>query len=116
MSGESATDLATFPFGPFHRVESPSQTVVDASTQVASGEVWGRVPFGSAWPQVQAYRGRLPEGVRGIEFWTEVPPDPSSHPSEARWSARGRPDSAEVKVDGDIAKIRCTVKRNTQGR
>ena len=67
-------------FGPFCRVESPTQTANIAAEQEASGgELWGSIPRLGAVPQVKAYRGLLRDGERGIEFWTDVPPDPSYH-------------------------------------
>ncbi len=75
-------------YGPFHRRESPTQTSNDAQNQEMSGEVWGRPARGSALPSVKAYRGPLPSGERGIEFYTDVAPDPlSSTPYEVRWYA-----------------------------
>lgn len=78
--------MASAPYGPYHRRESPTQTAAHARLQVASGEVWGRPARGSQIPSVKAYVGSLPGGQRGIEFHTEVPPDPgSSTPFEVRW-------------------------------
>jgi hypothetical protein len=59
--------------------------------QIASGEIWGTVPFSSQWAQVKAYRGPLPDGAAGIEFYTDVAPD-----------ERNRPD---VVTEGGYAKI-----------
>lgn len=72
----------------FHRLESPTQRKEDAHRQEASGEVWGKAGrIGGMIPAVRAYRGRLPEGKRGIEFTTIVDPDEqSSSPFEARWT------------------------------
>lgn len=72
--------------------------------QMASKQMWGRAPFGSDIPTVQAYKGQVPEGARGVEFTTNVPPDPYGLPAEDRWSGT-RPD---VPVEGDFAKI-CVV-------
>jgi hypothetical protein len=94
----------------YYRLESPSQTPEIARVQEATGEIWGKAPRGSTIPAVQAYTGPLPEGARGIEFTAEVEPDPLSPPGQAYW--RGpRPG---VIVEGDNAKIRVTVTRNTQ--
>jgi hypothetical protein len=97
-------------YGPFHRLESPTQTADDASKQEASGEIWGRTPFGSSWPQVQAYAGPLPDGASGVEFMTDVRPDQVGE--SLRWSGDGR--RAEVQTEGAYAKIRCIVTLNTQ--
>jgi hypothetical protein len=72
--------------GPFHRLESPTQTRADALQQVASGEVWGAPARGSDIPSVKAYRNSLPAGQRGIEFTTSVHPQKGSGTRyEARW-------------------------------
>lgn len=75
--------------GPFHRLESPSQTKSDALAQQQSMELWGapgRNNSQSNLPCVKAYRSNLPNGQRGIEFDTHVAPTPNSgSPIEARW-------------------------------
>lgn len=103
-----------YPYGPFHRLESPTQTPDDARRQQAMGEIWGRTPYASAWPQVRAYRGALPADTRGIEFYTGVPPDNAWNRSHVAWSARGRRDPAEVRIEDDFAKIACRIVKDTQ--
>jgi hypothetical protein len=75
--------------GPFHRLESPTQTVADAKRQQTSGEIWGRAARHTAQsnlPSVKAYRSSLPKGQRGVEFDTAIAPTPGSGtPYEARW-------------------------------
>lgn len=94
----------------YHRLESPTQTPETARLQEESGEIWGHPPRYSDIPAVQAYTGPLPEGRRGIEFVTDVPPDPLPAPGTAWW--RGpRPG---VRVEGDWAKIKVRVLRNVQ--
>lgn len=107
-----AEDELLPPFGPFYRLESATQTPGDARRQQLSGEIWGRAPRNSDWPQVQAYVGRLPGDRRGVEFFTSVAPDPSGHPHEARWSGGGRRPG--VVTDGEFAKIPVMIVRNTQ--
>ena len=69
----------------FHRLESPTQTNVDAATQVASMQIWGAAARGSGLPSVKAYRNTLPQR-RGIEFSTPVAPTLGrGTPYEARW-------------------------------
>jgi hypothetical protein len=97
-------------FGPFHRLESPTQTPAVARQQAVSGEIWGRAPRYSDRPQVQAYGGPLPEGARGIEFHTAIAPDPGGVPWLPTWSGP-RPG---VRIEGDFAKISCWITRNTQ--
>jgi hypothetical protein len=75
--------------GPFHRLESPTQTVADAARQETSKELWGRPASNTAQsdiPAVKAYRNNLPPGQRGVEFDTPVlPAKGSGTPLEARW-------------------------------
>jgi hypothetical protein len=75
--------------GPFHRTESPTQTVVDAQKQQLSNEIWGKAAHNTAQsslPCVKAYRNNLPGGARGIDFDTPVSPTRGSGtPYEARW-------------------------------
>lgn len=89
----------------YYRLSSSTQTDDVADRQVASGEIWGRTPRWSNVPKVQAYVGALPGGRAGIEFTTEVDPDPYGLPSEASWSGP-RPG---VAMDEDFAKIRVSV-------
>jgi hypothetical protein len=89
----------------YHRKESPTQTVNIASLQEASLEVWGKEPQGSSILTVQAYKRRLPNGDRGIEFDTHVPPNPDGHPFYASWSGE-RPGIFIRQADGqDFAAI-----------
>jgi hypothetical protein len=73
--------------GPFHRVESPTQTTQVAVIQVATGEVWGTAArLGGFFPNVKAYPGALPANGRGIDFTTQIAPDLRfSSPIEIRW-------------------------------
>lgn len=74
-------------FGPFHR-----RTNVDPSENekvASSGEVWGRPPgniYAGRYPAVKAWRGPLPEGIVGFEFFTDVEPDRGCAPDWPRWS------------------------------
>jgi hypothetical protein len=99
----------------YHRVASPSQPVDIAAQQETTGEIWGRcnrdmmggrAPF----PSVDAYVGPLPPRVLGIEFVTDVPPDPHTPPWLARWTG---PRNGVI-IEGDYAKIRVRVTKNTQ--
>lgn len=94
----------------YYRVESPTQTAADAAQQEKTGEIWGRVPRRGAWPKVKAYVGRLPIGVRGLEFETDVAPDVGCPPGHAFWSG----PRAGVVIDGDYAKIKVRVMKNAQ--
>lgn len=101
-------------YGPFHRVETATQTPEDARRQERSGEIWGRTPYGSAWPQVQALDGPLPRGVRGVEFYTDSAPDEGGHPLQPRWSGNGL--NTDVRTEDGFAKIPCVVVKNAQRR
>jgi hypothetical protein len=73
--------------GPYHRLESPTQTSSVAIRQVISGEIWGRAhKQNGAFPCVKAYPNELPPSERGIQFVTATPHDPNfSSPFESRW-------------------------------
>jgi hypothetical protein len=105
------------PFGGrvYHRKQSRTQTPDVARMQEASGEIWGtfnRDLAGgrSIFPSVDAFLGPLAENEAGIEFVTDVPPDPNTRPKYARWTGP-RPG---VTIEGDFAKIKVVVTRNTQ--
>ncbi len=97
-------------FGPFHRLESPTQTAEDAAHQEDSREIWGRVGRYELAPSVKAYDGPLPENARGVEFMTSVEPDPATPPGRVSWRA-GREG---VRLDGEFAKIPARITKNRQ--
>ena len=72
--------------------------------------MWGRPARASNVPKVKAYVGPLPVGVRGVEFSTDVEPDPSLPPALAFWS--GPRDG--VDVINECARIKVRVHKNTQ--
>jgi hypothetical protein len=100
---------------PYHRLESPTQTRVDAQLQTASGELWGRPSNTSTIPAAKAYRNVLPNPARGIEFETQVVPTKGSGtPYEARWYV-GTSGVRHIRAGGmDYAVISITVTKNTQ--
>jgi len=98
-------DVRPARYGPFHRLASPTQTEEDARRQSASGEIWGRTPQSSDWVQVRAYRGSLPNGLFGIEFYTDILPDDPQNRSRICWSSIG----GRVRLDGEFAKLECVV-------
>ena len=65
------------------------------------------MPYHGDWPQVQAYRGPLGAGQQGVEFFTDIAPDIGDHPDSVSWS--GPPWRADVRVEGEFAKITCVV-------
>jgi hypothetical protein len=93
--------------GPFHRLESPSQTAADTLEQVRTSEMWGRPAFLSDIPKVKAYRGPLPAGRRGIEFRTGALPDSGSPPQKIFWTALRE----GVRLERGYAKISIVVVR-----
>lgn len=91
---------------PFHRVKSRTQTDEVAVLQVASLEIWGKETRFGGEPIVQAYKNARTEP--GVEFDTDVPPQPLTGPLHARWYG-GRPGVLLRCVDGvDFACIPCT--------
>jgi hypothetical protein len=98
-------------FGPFHRL---TDSLEEVNKILQSGEIWGMAPrnvFRSDIPKVKAYTGKLPSGVRGIEFETEVEPDSGHVPDKPTWSAKQK--RAGIECDGDYAKIKVRVLRQT---
>ncbi len=78
-------------FGPYHR---RTRRYPDENRLVEeSGMLWGR-PQGNFYagliPCVKAWSGALPDGMIGLEFYTDVEPDPGSPPLSPEWS-EGRP-------------------------
>lgn len=74
-------------FGPFYR-RSGSDSRENESI-CSSGQVWGRPRrnyFAGLIPVVKAWDGPLPEGVIGVEFYTDIEPDSSSVPGWPEWS------------------------------
>jgi hypothetical protein len=73
-------------FGPFHR----RQFDPDENEKIcASGQIWGRPPryiYAGLFPAVKAWNGSLPEGIAGVEFYTNVQPDPGTAPSSPQWT------------------------------
>ncbi len=110
----SLADDAAGSYGPFHRLESPTQTPATAALQEANGEMWGATAAGGLNPTVKAYQGPLPSGARGVEFTTPVRPSDVGlgRPGNIAIWRRGSP--GVVDVDDDFVKIACTVVRNTQ--
>jgi hypothetical protein len=73
-------------WNPFHRRESPTQTVNDAKLQQSSMEIWGKEARFSSLLSVKAYRGAIKALQMGVEFDTAVAPQKGGgSPFEARW-------------------------------
>ena len=96
----------------YYRKESPTQTVADAKKQEETGEFWGQSKAWNAIIKVRAYDGPLPPGERGVEFETDILPDPGQSPGQPTWGATGpRPG---VVIEDGWAKIKGRVLKNTQ--
>lgn len=73
--------------------------------QLESLEIWGQAAqnvYQSDIPKVKAYVGKIPPDKAGIEFTTDVPPDPNTPPHLATWSG----DRPGVRTEGDYAKLK----------
>ncbi len=74
-------------FGPYHR-----RSFVRANENegvCSTNQLWGRRRqnfFAGLIPVVKAWEGPLPEGVVGVEFYTDVAPDPGSAPGWPEWT------------------------------
>ena len=104
MEGSSDADRPGR-FGPYHRLQSKVWNELMSRT----GHIGGRVPFGGRRPTVQAFEGPLPEDQAGIEFWTEVRPDPGGVPGQARWTL-SRPGVLS-REGGEVAAIPAKITR-----
>ena len=72
----------------YHRVQSTTQTAEIAALQKETLEIWGTPPrkiYRSDTPKVKAYVGSL-DDKKGIEFTTDVEPDPCCPPDQAFWT------------------------------
>ncbi|MDV2997446.1 MAG: hypothetical protein N4J56_007151 [Chroococcidiopsis sp. SAG 2025] len=99
----------------YHRIESPTQTPEIAKYQEASQEIWGRPARGSNIPKVKAYVGKLPANARGIEFTTDIEPDPSTPPGYAYWSISQSGVEVRVNENGEeLAILRVLSVENRQ--
>lgn len=74
-------------FGPFHRRCEPHPEEIESIA--ASGQIWGRPRrnfFAGLIPAVKAWDGPLPLDAVGVEFFTDVEPDPWSVPGWPEWT------------------------------
>ncbi|WP_409464318.1 hypothetical protein [Amycolatopsis sp. GA6-003] len=97
-------------YGPYHRLESPSQSPETARLIEESNEVWGRTPRHGSNPAVRAWNGPLPPDRRGVEFYTDVKPHFYGSKSGLReWRA-----AQGIPVEDEFAKLEVVVTKNTQ--
>lgn len=78
-------------FGPFHRRShhNPAENELIS----ASSMIWGKPRgnyFAGLFPRVKAWEGPLPPDIVGVEFYTDIAPDPWSPPGWPEWT-QGRP-------------------------
>ena len=109
-TGSSGCGMRTY-----HRRESTTQTPDIARMMEESGELWGKgnrmSGGGRGSPTASAYEGPLPDGARGVEFQTDVPPRDGTPPGIAEWLG-GMPGVSAVQ--GDYVRIPIRVTKNTQ--
>ena len=89
----------------YHRFISPTQTNQDLQKQIQSQEIWGqpaRNVYQSDIPKVKAFVGKLPKGKKGIEFTTDILPDPNTPPYLATWSG----ERLGVRTEDGYAKLK----------
>jgi hypothetical protein len=99
----------------YHRLESPTQPPDIVFVQQQTGTIRGYPAMGSFIPKVKAYGGPLPQGARGIEFTTGVPPDDGSVPSLPVWSGPRRGVRVSTDDQGwDFAEIDVTILKESQ--
>jgi hypothetical protein len=107
----SSTTAPPARFGPFHR-RTTSKDRAENEKVATSGVLWGRRSgniYGGLKPAVKAWRGNLPEGVVGFEFYTDVEPDPGRAPDWPQWS-EGR-DGVIVLSEDELVAISVIVTR-----
>jgi len=97
--------------GPYHRLESPTQTAIDAARQSDTGRICGKAHRGGAVPSVKAYAGGLPPGERGVEFTTSIAPLAGTAPHLALWR-KGSPGVEDM--TDDMVCIPATITKNAQ--
>jgi hypothetical protein len=78
-------------FGPFHRKSGwfPDEIEKICGSNEIRGKPRGNF-FAGLVPAVKAWDGELPEGIVGVEFYTDIEPDPDGVPGSPEWS-EGRP-------------------------
>jgi hypothetical protein len=82
---------ATRQDGPFHRHQTAENP--EENEQIStSGQIWGkpRGQYAGDIASVKAWNGSIPPNVVGIEFFTDVQPEPERPPQWPEW-LEGRP-------------------------
>lgn len=92
-------------FGPYYRKwaedKQDAKTIVN---QLLTGELWGKAARFSSEPAAKAYRGVLPEGEEGFEFWAFAPPD-NAIGTRVYWSKLGEFLTFDGKLEQVALKI-----------
>ncbi|MDH6125525.1 polymorphic toxin-type HINT domain-containing protein [Kitasatospora sp. GP82] len=111
-TGDEAAQEAqeTLLHGPFHRKASPTQTDEHARLQQENGELWGGLSRLGGDEAAKAHIGPLPDGVRGVEFYTTIRPR-EPFPGYAWWEVGRVPG---VRLEDGFAKIPIVISKNTQ--
>uniref|UniRef100_UPI00146FB8C2 RHS repeat-associated core domain-containing protein n=1 Tax=Comamonas composti TaxID=408558 RepID=UPI00146FB8C2 len=100
--------------GPFHRVESPTQSRERAAEQEALGIHSGTASHkGMGVVRINAYDGPLPEGQRGLEFYTPAKPTSVVPGGLVTWHP-GHDPHCTLSEDREVAQIPIKVTKNTQ--
>ncbi|WP_245241934.1 polymorphic toxin-type HINT domain-containing protein [Streptomyces sp. NEAU-H3] len=102
--------LETVLHGPFHRKVSRTQTDEHARQQQESGELWGGLSRLGGEEAAKAHMGPLPEGARGVEFYTTIRPR-QPFPGYVWWEVGRVPG---VRLEDGFAKIPIFISKNTQ--
>ena len=98
-------------YGPFYRLASESQHADAMVKQLLSGELWGEAGRYGLEPAAKAYRGALPVGNEGFEFWAFDAPD-GVHGTPVYW----RRPSENLVIDDrlGVAKLKIAIVLVTQ--
>ena len=113
--GDSMSSLRPARYGPYHRRSHHNRQ--ENESIATSGQIWGR-PRGGYYagliPCVKAWDGPLPDGTVGIEFYTDVEPDPWSPPGWPEWS-QGRDGVLVLEKDYLVAiNVVVTMRRDAE--
>lgn len=107
----AATDQQRTVYGPYYRLASETQDADAMVKQLLSGELWGEAARFGIEPAAKAYRGALPAGDEGFEFWAFDAPD-GAHGVPVYW----REPSENLVIDGSlgVAKLKIAIVLVTQ--
>jgi hypothetical protein len=97
-------------YGVYCRKETNLQTKEIAIVQASSGEIWGTAARYGYTATVRGYAMPLQNGERGIDFTTEICPEPNQGPLHVNWYAGRTPGITMKTVDGvDYACLKANV-------